>query len=188
MARARRRWIRRQGLLDTTTLVFLDETATSTNMIRLRGRGPRGERVIGLVPQGRWKTITLVAGLRHDGMVAPLVVDGAMNGATFLAYIEQCLAPTLEPGDIVIMDNLTAHKVAGIAQAIEAVGATLSYLPQYSPDLNPIEQVFSKIKALLRKAAERTVPRLCRRIAKLLAGVSAKECANFFNHAGYAST
>jgi len=127
-------------------------------MVRLRGRGPRGERVIGLVPQGRWKTITLVAGLRHDGMVAPLVVDGAMNGATFLAYIEQCLAPALEPGDIVIMDNLTAHKVAGIEEAIEAVGATMFYLPQYSPDLNPIEQAFSKLKALLHKAASEPFP------------------------------
>jgi transposase len=157
-------------------------------MMRLRGRGPRGERVIGLVPQGRWKTITLVADLSHNRMVAPLIVDGAMNGATFLAYIEQCLAPTLEPGDIVIMDNSAAHKFAGIAEAIEAVGATMFYLPQYSPDLNPIEQAFSKIKALLRKTAECTVPRLCLRIAKLLASVSAKKCANFFHHAGYAST
>lgn len=188
MARARRRWIRRQGFLDSTALVFLDETATSTNMVRLRGRCPRGERLIGRVPHGHWKTITLVAGLRHDGMVAPLVVDGPMDGATFLAYVEQCLAPTLEPGDIVVMDNLTAHKVAGVADAIEAVGAKVSYLPQYSPDLNPIEQVFSKIKALLRKAAERTVPHLCRRIAKLLAAVSAQECINYFKHAGYAST
>jgi transposase len=131
--------------------------------------------------------MTLVAGLRSDGMVAPLVIDGAMNGATFLAYIEQCLAPTLAPGDIVVMDNLQAHKVAGVAEAINAVGARLLYLPQYSPDLNPIEKAFSKIKALLRKAAERTVPGLRRRIAKILAKVSVEECTNFIMSAGYAS-
>ena len=187
MARARRRWIRQQHLLDTTALVFLDETATTTNMVRLRGRCPRGERLIGHAPHGHWKTMTLVAGLRHDGMVAPLVVDGPINGATFLAYIEQCLAPTLAPGDIVVMDNLAAHKVAGVIDAITAVGATACYLPQYSPDLNPIEKVFSKIKALLRKAAARTIPRLQRRIAKLIASLTAAECINFFISAGYAS-
>jgi transposase len=188
VARARRRWIRQQGFLDATALVFLDETATSTNMVRLRGRCPRGERLIGRVPHGNWKTITFVAGLRHDGMVAPLVVDGPMDGATFVAYIEQCLAPTLARGDIVIMDNLSAHKVSGVEEAIEEVGAKVFYLPQYSPDLNPIEQVFSKLKALLRKAAERTIRRLCRRIAALLAEISAQECSNFLEHAGYAST
>jgi transposase len=186
VARARRRWIRQQHLLDTTALVFLDETATSTNMVRVCGRCPRGERLVGYAPHGHWKTMTLVAGLRCDGMVAPLVVDGAINGATFLAYVEQCLAPTLAPGDIVVMDNLAAHKVAGVAEAIEAVGAKLGYLPQYSPDLNPIEKAFSKIKALLRKAAERTVPALRRRIAKLLAKLSAEECTNFITNAGYA--
>ncbi len=131
--------------------------------------------------------MTLVAGLRRDGMVAPVLVDGAMNGATFLAYVEQCLALTLAPGDIVVMDNLAAHKIAGVAEAIEAVGAKLFYLPQYSPDPNPIEKVFSKIKALLRKAAERTVPGLRRRIAKLLAKLSVEECTNFITNAGYAS-
>jgi len=143
--------------------------------------------LVGYAPQGHWKTMTLVAGLRCDGIVAPLVVDGAMNGATFLAYVEQCLAPTLAPGDIVVMDNLAAHKVTGVIEAIEAVGAKLCYLPQYSPDLNPIEKVFSKIKALLRKAAERTVPGLRRRIAKLLARLSVEECTNFLVSAGYAS-
>jgi transposase len=186
VARARRRWIRQQPLLDTTALVFLDETATTTNMVRLRGRCSRGERLIGHAPHGHWKTMTLVAGLRHDGMVAPLVVDGPINGATFLAYIEQSLAPILAPGDIVVMDNLAAHKVAGVVDAIETAGATVFYLPQYSPDLNPIEKVFSKIKALLRKAAERTVPRLQRRIAKLLAALTAEECINFMISAGYA--
>jgi transposase len=175
-------------LLNTTALVFLDETAVSTHMVRLWGRCPRGERLIGRVPHGNWKTITLVAGVRQDGMVAPLVIDGSMDGPTFVAYLEQCLAPTLARGDIVIMDNLTAHKVSGVTEAIEAAGAKLMYLPQYSPELNPIEEVFSKLKALLRKAAERTIPRLHRRIAVLLAEVSPQECSNFFEHAGYAST
>src|SRR5205085_1354182 len=168
VARARRRWIRKQGLLDPARLVFIDETATSTSLVRLRGRCPRGERLVGSVPHGHWKTITLVVGLRHDGMVAPFVIDGPMNGTIFLAYVEQCLAPTLDRRDVVIMDNLPAHKVAGVTDAIEAVGATAFYLPPYSPDLNPIEQVFSKLKALLRKAAERTVPKLWRRIRALL--------------------
>ncbi len=187
VARARRRWICKQGLLDPARLVFIDETATSTSLVRLRGRCPRGERLVGSVPHGHWKTITLVVGLRHDGMVAPFVIDGPMNGTIFLAYVEQCLAPTLDRRDVVIMDNLPAHKVAGVTDAIEAVGATAFYLPPYSPDLNPIEQVFSKLKALLRKAAERTVPKLWRRIRALLRTISDKECLNFFRHAGYAS-
>ena len=169
-------------------MVFLDETATSTNMVRLWGRCARGERLIGRVPQGNWKTITLVAGLRLDGMVAPLVIDGPMDGATFVAYVEQCLAPTLARGETVILDNLKAHKVSGVKEAIEAVGAKVMYLPQYSPEFNPIEEVFSKIKALLRKAAERTMPRLHRTIAALLAEGSPQECSNFFQHAGYVST
>ena len=128
VARARRRWIRQQGFLDTTRLVFIDETATSINMVRLRGRCPRGERLIGHVPQGEWKTITFVAALRHNKMVAPMVLDGPINGASFVAYIEQCLAPTLKRGDIVVIDNLPAHKVPGVKEAIEAAGATLQYL------------------------------------------------------------
>jgi transposase len=188
VARARRRWIREQGMLDPARLVFIDETATSTNMVRLRGRCPRGERLIASVPHGHWKTITFVAGLRHDGIVAPFVIDGAMNGPIFLAYIEQCLAPTLGRRDIVIMDNLPAHKVAGVIEAIEALGASVLYLPSYSPDLNPIEQFFSKLKALLRQAAERTIPNLCRRIRLLLRTVRPEECTNFFRHAGYVST
>jgi transposase len=187
VARARRRWIRRQRLLDTTALVFLDETAISTNMVRTRGRCRRGERLVDYAPHGHWKTITFIAGLRHDELVAPFVIEGAMNGETFLAYIEQCLAPTLHSGDIVIMDNVATHKVNGVAEAIEAVGAKLLYLPQYSPDLNPIEQAFSKLKALLRKAAERTVPHLRRRVGKLLAGFAAADCANVLEHSGYAS-
>ena len=188
VARARRRWMQEQGMFDPARLVFIDETATSTNMVRFWGRCRRGERLVGFVPHGHWKTVTLVAGLRQDRMVAPFVIDGAMNGVIFLAYVEQCLAPTLDRGDIVVMDNLPAHKVAGVTEAIEAAGATAFYLPPYSPDLNPIEQVFSKLKALLRKAAERTVPGLWRKIRALLKTISEEECTNFFRHAGYAST
>ena len=133
VARARRRWNREQGMLDPARLVFIDETAATTKMVRLRGRCPRGTRLIGHAPQGHWKTITFVAGLRNDGMVAPFVIDGPMNGATFVCYIEQCLVPTLRRRDVVIMDNLSAHKGAAVRDAIEAVGATLRYLPQYSP-------------------------------------------------------
>jgi transposase len=188
VARARRRWIREQGYLDATRLVFIDETATSTNMVRLGGRCLRGERLISHVPHGHWKTITLVAALRHDKMVAPMVIDGPINGATFLAYVEQCLAPTLKRNDIVAMDNLPAHKVPGVNEAIEAVGATVRYLPQYSPDLNPIEMPFSKFKAFLRKASEQTVPGLCRRIGSFVLTLSGAECKNYFRHAGYSST
>ena len=153
VARARRRWIHQQHLLASTALVFLDETAITTSMVRTRGRCPRGDRLVDYAPHGHWKAISFIAGLRHDKMVAPFAIEGAMNGDIFLAYIEQCLAPTLQPGDIVIMDNVATHKVSGVAEAIEAVGATLRYLPQYSPDLNLIEQALSKLRALLRKAA-----------------------------------
>lgn len=187
VARARRRWIRQQGYLDTTRLVFIDETAVTIYMVRLRGRCPRGERLISHVPQGAWKTITFVAALRHNKMVAPMVLDGPINGAAFVAYIEQCLAPTLKRGDIVVIDNLPAHKVAGVKEAIEAAGATVQYLPQYSPDFNPIEMPFSKFKAFLRKVSERTVRGLCRRIGSFVRTVSRAECRNYFRHAGYAS-
>jgi transposase len=186
VARARRRWIRQQRWLNSTRLVFLDETAVNTKMVRLSGRCPRGERLVGCVPQGHWKTLTFVAGLRHNGMTAPFVIDGPMNGPTFLAYVEQCLAPTLNRGDIVIMDNLPAHKVPGVREAIEAAGASLRYLPQYSPDLNPIEMPFAKFKAFLRKLAERTIPALCRRIRSFHRNLTAREALNYFRHAGYA--
>lgn len=172
-------------MFDPARLVFLDETAASTKMVRLSGRCLRGTRLIGHVPHGHWKTITFVAGLRNDGMVAPLVVDGPMNGQAFVSYIQQCLAPTLHRRDIVIMDNLAAHKVSGVREAIEATGARLLYLPQYSPDFNPIEQAFSKIKAHLRKAAERTIPRLYRKIGVIVRSLKAHECTNYFEHAGY---
>jgi transposase len=168
-------------------LVFIDETGTSTNMARPRGRAPRGKRLVAKVPHGHWKTTTFVAGLRSTGLTAPLVLNGAMNGDTFLSYVTQFLAPTLKPGDTVVMDNLSAHKVAGVREAIEAVGARLLYLPPYSPDFNPIEKAFAKLKALLRKAAERTVDGLWSRIASLIDAFRSAECANYLRHAGYAS-
>jgi transposase len=186
VARARRRWIRQQGYLDTTRLVFIDETAVTTNMVRLRGRCSRGERLISHVPQGKWKTTTFVAALRHNRMTAPMVLDGPINGAAFVAYIDQSLAPTLKRGDIVVMDNLPAHKVVGVKEAIEAAGATLQYLPQYSPDLNPIEMPFSAFKAFLRKVSERTVRGLCRRIGSFVPTLGRAQCRNYFRHAGYA--
>ena len=175
-------------MFDPARLVFLDETATSTNMVRLRGRCPRGQRLIAHVPHGHWKTITFVAGLRRRAVVAPLVLDGPMNATIFVTYLKECLAPKLKRGDVVIMDNLPVHRVAAVREVIEEAGAKLRYLPKYSPDLNPIEQAFSKLKAHLRKAAERTIPRLSRRIATLVAAFSRQECTNYFRHAGYAST
>ena len=186
VARARRRWMREQGMLDPSRLVFIDETSANTKMVRLNGRCRRGERLVGRVPQGHWKTITYVAALRRNGMTASRTVDGSMTGKRFLAYVEQCLAPTLRRKDIVVIDNLPAHKAAGIRDAIEARGATLRYLPLYSPDLNPIEMPFSKLKTLLRKAAERTIPRLRRRIGAFARQLSAREASNYFRHAGYA--
>ena len=160
VARARRRWMREQGMFDLARLVFIDETSTNTAMVRLRGRCPRGIRLIDHVPHGHWKTITFIAGLRRRAMVAPFMLDGPMNATSFMAYLKRCLVPTLKRGDIVMMDSLPVHKVAGVREAIEAAGARLRYLPKYSPDLNPIEQAFSKLKAHLRKSAERTIPRL----------------------------
>jgi transposase len=148
-------------------------------MTRLRGRSPRGQRCVASAPYGHWKTTTFIAGLRHDAITAPLVLDGPMNGAAFLAYIETCLCPTLRPGDIVVADNLSCHKVVGVRAAIEAVGATLRYLPPYSPDLNPIEKMFSKLKALLRKAAKRTVETLWTEIGRLLDVFTPRECSNY---------
>lgn len=186
VARARRRWRREQGMFDPARLVFIDETSANTKMARLYGRCARGERLVSHVPQGHWKTITLVAALRRHGMRASQTIDGAMTGKKFLAYVERCLAPTLKRRDIVAIDNLPAHKVAGVRAAIEARGATLRYLPKYSPDLNPIEMSFSQLKADLRKAAERTIPRLRRRIARFVRSLPARHAANYFRHAGYA--
>ena len=154
-------------------------------MARRYGRSRRGQRLLAAVPHGHWKTSTFVAALRHDAITAPLVVDGAMNGTIFRAYVEQILTPTLSPGDLVVMDNLSSHKVAGIREAIEAIGASLVYLPAYSPDLNPIEQVFAKLKALLRAEAARTVDDLWNAIGRLLDRFTAAECANYLAHCGY---
>jgi len=179
--------MREQGMFDPARLVFIDETAVSTNLVRLNGRAPRGERVIGSVPLGTWQTITFVAGLRHNKMTAPMVVEGAMTGEMFLAYVEQCLVPTLTRNDIVVMDNCRVHLGPGIRKAIEKARATLRYLPKYSPDLNPIELPYSKFKAFLRKLAARTVPALHRAIRAFIPQLCPQECANYFKHAGYAS-
>jgi transposase len=154
-------------------------------MARRYGRCRRGERLVSAVPNGHWHTTTFVAALRHDRLTAPCVFDGPMNAECFRAYVEQCLVPTLRPGDIVILDNLSSHKVAGIREAIEAVGARVRYLPPYSPDLNPIEQLFAKLKAALRKAAARTVEALIEAIATALRSVTPTECANYLDNAGY---
>ena len=155
-------------------------------MTRLRGRCKLGERLIGRAPHGHWKTTTFVAGLRNNAITAPYVIDRPMNGEIFLAWLEQELIPTLAKGDIVVMDNLPAHKIADVRPLIEAAGAALLYLPPYSPDLNPIEMAFAKIKALLRKAAERTIDGLWDKIGEILSAFSSNECANYFRHAGYA--
>lgn len=183
---ARHAWKVAQPSLEAARLVFIDETGTATNMARLRGRCRRGQRLVDRVPHGHWKTTTFVAGLRHNGLTAPLVVDCPMNGDIFRAYINQCLVPTLKPGDIVVMDNLASHKVDGIRTAIEAAGSKLIYLPPYSPDFNPIEQVFAKLKALLRKAAKRSIPALWDEIGDLLDAFPPNECQNYFRHSGYA--
>ncbi len=185
---AREAWRKNQVSLDPAHLLFIDETATATNMTRLRGRSMQGQRLIGKAPHGHRKTTTFVAALRNDRITAPLVIDGAMNGKTFIRYLEQFLVPTLAPNDIVVMDNLAVHKVAGVKSAIESAGASVLYLPAYSPDLNPIEMVFAKLKALLRKASERTVRKLWERIGELLQEFTSKECQNYLTHQGYGSS
>jgi transposase len=166
-------------------LIFIDETSASTKMARLRGRAAKGERCSSSVPFGHWKTTTFTAGLRVDGLAAPFVLDGPMDGDAFLAYVRQGLVSELKAGDIVIMDNLPAHKVRGVQQAIESAGARLVYLPPYSPDLNPIEKAFSKLKAILRKAAARTLEDLCAAIASALDAFQSRECRNYFAACGY---
>ena len=174
-----------QPLLDARRLVFIDETAVTTKMVRHYRRCLRGKRLVGSVPHGHWKTLTYVAALRIDGLTANFVLDGAMNGTSFLAYVEQVLVPTLRKGDVVFVDNLPAHKVVGVPEAIEAAGASLRFLPAYSPGLNPIEQAFSKLKAALRKGAARTVTRLLKLIGRIAKTLAPEECANYFRHAGY---
>jgi transposase len=185
---ARGLWRAKQKRLSPSNLVFIDETGAATNMVRTRGRCRRGERLIGRAPRGHWKITTFVAGLRCDRIAAPFVVAQPMNGEIFLAYVRESLVPTLAPGDIVVMDNLSAHKVAGVREAIAAAGARLMLLPPYSPDLNPIEQMFAKLKSLLRKAARRTIPELWTAIGEFLERFPPEECRNYLVNSGYAST
>ena len=188
MARKRERWKRYQARLDPRRLVFIDETWAKTNMTRTHGRCAKGQRLVDKVPHGHRKTLTFLAALRCDAITAPFVLDGPINGDWFLAYVEQVLVPTLKPGDVVVMDNLGSHTGKAVRRAIRQAGAHLLFLPPYSPDLNPIEQVFAKLKTLLRKAAERTVEATWRRIGKLLDHFSADECANYLVNSGYAAT
>lgn len=188
VARHRSRWKQRQATIDPERLVFIDETWTKTNMAPLRGWCLRGRRLKDQVPHRRWQTLTFIAALRHDGITAPCLFDGPINGESFLAYVTQVLVPTLRPGDIVVMDNLGSHKSKAVRDAIWSVGARRLFLPAYSPDLNPIEQVFSKLKRLLRKADARTLEATWRKIGDLLACFSADECERYFIHAGYVPT
>jgi transposase len=178
-------WFEEQPDLEPERLVFIDETWASTKMARTHGRARRGKRLRAAIPHAHWKTTTFVAGLRSTGRVAPMVLDGPINGAAFQAYVEQVLVPELKPGDIVIMDNLGSHKGPAVRAAIEAAGATLLYLPPYSPDFNPIENAFAKLQAALRKAAERTVQGLWAAIGAAVSAFDPQECANYFAAAGY---
>jgi transposase len=188
VAEKRDQWRSSQEQIDPDKVVFIDETWAKTNMTRRYGRAPVGARLVEKTPCGRWQTTTFIGALRAEGFVAPLTVDGAINGALFLAWVEQHLAPTLQSGDIVVMDNLSSHKVKGVREAIEAAGAELRYLPPYSPDLNPIELAFSKLKKLLRDGAERTVDKLWKLCGQILDEFTEQECRNYFKHCGYRYT
>jgi transposase len=186
VSRHRRRWRQRQGQVDPSRLVFIDETWTKTNMTRLHGWAPKGRRLTDKVPHGHWKTATFLAALRNDRIEAPCLFDGPINGERFLAYVEQFLVPTLKRDDIVILDNLGSHKEKAVRAAVKAAGARLLFLPKYSPDLNPIERLFSKVKTLVRKAAPRSLDAVSDAIANALAAVPNSECANYFTNSGYA--
>ena len=186
VARRRAQWIKHQDRIDPSRLVFIDETWTKTNMAPLRGWAPRGSRLIAKVPHGHWNTTTFLAALRHDRIDAPWLIEGPIDGESFHLYVEKVLVPTLQPGAIVIMDNLGSHKGKAIRRLIRAAGAKQIFLPKYSPDLNPIEQVFAKLKHLLRKAAARTVETVCAAIGELLGAFTKQECANYFKNSGYA--
>jgi transposase len=188
VARRRAQWTKYRDRIEPERLVFIDETWTKTNMAPLRGWAPRGTRLIAKVPHGHWKTTTFLAALRHDRIEAPWLLEGPIDGASFRTYVEKVLVPTLRPGDIVVMDNLGSHKGKAVRQLIRSAGAKLFFLPKYSPDLNPIEQVFAKLKHLLRKAAARTVETVCAAIGELLGTFTARECANYFRNSGYAPT
>ncbi|MBO4228618.1 IS630 family transposase [Bradyrhizobium neotropicale] len=187
VARRRRRWQSWQAGLDPQRLVFIDETWIKTSMAPLRGWGPKGERVRGFAPHGHWRTLTFLGALRSDSLVAPCVFDGPINGECFRAYVEQQLVPVIKPGDIVIMDNLGSHKSAALRRIIRGAGARLWYLPPYSPDLNPIEQTFAKIKHWMRIAQKRTLEDIWRHIGDLVTSMQPTECSNYFANAGYAS-
>ena len=188
MRAARETWFEGQLDLDPDALVFIDETAATTAMARRYGRAPRGERCRMSVPQGHWKTTTVTAGLRASGITAPWLLDGAMNGQAFRTCVADVLSPTLRPGDTVVLDNLPAHKVSGVRERIEAAGARLLYLPAYSPDFNPIDLAFAKLKALLRSAAARTIPDLWEAIRRSLACFRPTECRAYLAAAGYDAT
>jgi transposase len=188
VAKAREEWRESQPDLKPERLVFIDETGAKMNMVRLYGRALRGRRLKASAPHGHWMTTTFVGALRHDAIAAPCVFDGPMNGACFLASVEHFLAPALRKGDLVVMDNLPAHKIAGVREAIERAGARLRYLPPYSPDLIPIEQAFARLKAALRKAAARTFEDLIEAIAQALADFKKQECANYLANSGYRHT
>ncbi len=185
MARRRAQWRRYQSRIDPERLVFIDETSAKTNMAPLRGWAPRGARLPAKVPHGRWKTMTFVAALHHDRIDAPWLLEGPIDGDSFQTYVEKVLVPTLEPGKLVIMDNLASHKRKAVRQAIRSTGAKLFFQPKYSPDLNPIEQLFAKLKHLLRKAAQRTTETICSAIGQLLDEFTPQECENYFRNAGY---
>jgi transposase len=187
VARRRKRWRSWQAYLDPRRLVFIDETWIKTNMAPLRGWGPKGDRLRAYAPQGHWRTLTFVGALRCDRLTAPCVFDGPINGECFRAYVQQQLIPILKPGDIVVMDNLGSHKSAVLRQIIKAAGARLWYLPPYSPDLNPIEQTFAKIKHAMRAAQKRTIEDVWRHIGSLVTTIGSHECNNYFANAGYAS-
>lgn len=185
MKAARETWSDGQPHLDPKKLVFIDETGVTTKMARLRGRAPRGQRCRAAIPHSHWKTTTFTAGLRLVGLAAPMVIDGPMDGDAFRTYVEHALVPELAPGDIVVMDNLPAHRVSGVRTCIERAGASLVYLPPYSPDLNPIEMAFAKLKALLRAIAPRTIPDLWQAITDAINRFTPDECRAYFTAAGY---
>ena len=185
VARRRAQWTKYQDRVEPERLVFIDETWTKTNMAPLRGWAPRGKRLVAKVPHGNWKTTTFVAALRLDRIEAPWLLEGPIDGESFRTYVERVLVPTLREGDIVIMDNLGSHKGKAVRQLIRSAGAKLFFLPKYSPDLNPIEQVFAKLKHLLRKAAVRTIETVCTTIGEILGAFTAEECANYFRNSGY---
>jgi transposase len=185
VARRRAQWTKHQKDVEPERLVFIDETWTRTDMAPLRGWAPRGHRLVGKVPHGRWKTMTFLAALRHDRVAAPWLLEGPIDGDSFRIYIEKVLVPTLHPGDIVIMDNLGSHKGKVVRQLIRVAGAKLFFLPKYSPDLNPIEQVFAKLKHGLRKTAARTIETVCAAIGETLQTFTPQECANYLFNSGY---